>query len=80
MRSGVANIVRRLAQLDASGDQPIELDGWERLRDAAARLERGTVTPADVHELDRDLQELGLDVDRQPSDIAPHQPGSPNPN
>lgn len=79
MRSGVANIVRRLAQLDASGDQPIPPEGWALLRDAAVLLDRPTVVPADVQRLDERLQELGLDVDFRPGS-APHQPGETNPN
>jgi|SRR5579884_2327414 len=73
MRSGVANIIRRLAQLHASGDQPIDRDGWALLRQAADLLTRGGVAPFDVRELDRRLQELGLDVDYRPT-MPAHEP------
>jgi len=79
MRSGVANIIRRLAQLAASGDQPVERDGWALLRQAADMLTRPGLVPEDVRRLDERLQEIGLDVDYQPP-MPAHQPGRPNPN
>src|SRR5438477_9217989 len=65
MRSGVANMIRRLAQLDANGEQPIDSTGWRALAEAAALLERSDLAPADVRGLDERLQAIGLDVDRQ---------------
>src|SRR5262245_49171388 len=79
MRSGVANMIRRLAQLDVSGEQPIDLDGWRALAEASALLERPGLAPSDVRGLDERLQAIGLDVDRQPIS-RPHQPGRPHPN
>jgi hypothetical protein len=79
MRSGVANIIRRLAQLAASGDQPIGRDGWALLRQAADMLGRGGLGPDDVRQLDERLQELGLDVDYRPP-MPAHEPSARNPN
>jgi hypothetical protein len=66
MRSGVANIVRRLARLAASGDQPVGPAGWRILGEAAELLDRSGVTPADVRALDQRLKAAGLDVDLRP--------------
>jgi hypothetical protein len=63
MRAGVANMIRRLAQL--ADVQPIDVDGWRALRDAAALLERPGLTPKDVRDLDERLKSVGLDVDRR---------------
>jgi hypothetical protein len=63
MRAGVANMIRRIAQL--ADVQPIEGDGWRALRDAAALLERPGLTPKDVRDLDERLKSVGLDVDRR---------------
>ena len=79
MRSGVANIIRRLAQLHADGDQPIPPQGWAILRDAADLLGSGTVAPSDVKSLDERLQEVGLDVDYRPP-MPGHRPGAQHPN
>lgn len=79
MRSGVATIIRRLAQLHASGDQPIERDGWALLRQAADMLARPGLTPSDVRQLDERLQELGLDVDYRPA-MPSHEPARQSPN
>src|SRR5437763_14404660 len=79
MRSGVANMIRRLAQLDATGEQPIDAAGWRTLADAVALLERADVAPADVRSLDERLQGIGLDVDRQ-AISRPHEAGPPHPN
>lgn len=70
MRSGVANMLRRLAHLAANGRQPIEAEAWPTLRAAADLLERPGLTPADVRALDLELQQAGLDVDRQPPDAS----------
>jgi hypothetical protein len=78
MRSGVANIIRRLAQLHADGDQPIPPAGWAILREAADLLGSGTVAPADVKRLDARLQEVGLDVDYRPP-MPGHRPGVQHP-
>ena len=45
MRSGVADMIRRLSQLDASGEQPIDASGWRALADAAALLDRTDLAP-----------------------------------
>src|SRR5579884_514775 len=66
MRSGIANIVRRLARLHASGDQAIGRDGWALLRQAVDMLARPGLAPADVRRLDERLREIGLDVDYRP--------------
>jgi hypothetical protein len=79
MRSGVANMIRRLAQLDVTGEQPIDATGWRALAETVALLERSDLTPADVRELDERLQAIGLDVDRQ-AISRPHQPGPPHLN
>jgi hypothetical protein len=79
MRSGVANMIRRLSQLDATGEQPVEADGWRVLAEAVALLERPDLAPADVRALDERLQAIGLDVDRQ-AFSHPHHPGPPHPN
>ena len=79
MRSGVANIIRRLARLDATGEQPVDGAGWRALAQAATLLERSDLGPADVRALDERLQSIGLDVDRQPIS-RPHQPARPHPN
>jgi hypothetical protein len=79
MRSGVANMIRRLAVLDATGEQLVDATGWRALAEAAALLERPDVAPADVRGLDEQLQALGLDVDRRPVS-RPHEPGPPHPN
>ncbi|HET7676671.1 MAG TPA: hypothetical protein VFK38_02355 [Candidatus Limnocylindrales bacterium] len=63
MRSGVANMIRRLAQL--AGEQPITQEGWQALRDAARLLDRPSLTPQDVRQLDQRLKALGLDVERR---------------
>src|SRR5262245_18564446 len=60
MRSGVANMIRRLAQLDAAGEQPIDARGWQTLAEAVALLERADLAPADVRALDARLQAVGL--------------------
>src|SRR5438093_5284816 len=65
MRSGVANMIRRLAQLDATGEQPIDAPGWWALAEVVGLLERSDLAPADVRGLDERLQAIGLDVDRQ---------------
>jgi len=79
MRSGVANVIRRLAQLDRTGEQSIDATGWRALAEATALLERTDVAPADVRALDARLQAIGLDVDRR-AVSRPHQPGPPHPN
>ena len=79
MRSGVANIIRRLAQLAATGDQPIDRDGWALLRQAADMLARPGLAPDDVRRLDERLQEVGLDVDYRPP-MPTHEPSRPTPN
>jgi hypothetical protein len=79
MRSGVANMIRRLAQLDATGEQPIDATGWRALAEAAGLLEQPGLAPADVRALDERLQSIGLDVDRQ-AISRPHQPGPPHLN
>ena len=79
MRSGVANMIRRLARLDASGEQPIDPAGWQALAEAAALLERTDMAPTDVRALDERLRAIGLDVDRR-AVSRPHQPGPPHPN
>jgi hypothetical protein len=61
MRSGVANMIRRLAQL--ADLQPITPDGWRVLREAAKLLDRPNLMPKDVRELDERLKAAGLDVD-----------------
>lgn len=61
MRSGVANMIRRLAQL--SSVQPISAEGWGVMREAARLLERNDVAAADVRALDARLQAVGLNVD-----------------
>ena len=63
MRSGVANMIRRLAQL--AGEQPITQEGWQALRDAARLLDRPSLSPQDVRQLDQRLKALGLDVERR---------------
>src|SRR5947209_3796973 len=65
MRSGVANMIRRLAQLDLTGEQPIDAAGWRALAEAAALLERTDMAPTDVRALDERLRAIGLDVDRR---------------
>jgi hypothetical protein len=79
MRSGVATIIRRLAQLHANGDQTIERDGWALLRQAADLLARPGLAPADIRQLDERLQDLGLDVDYRPP-MPVHEPSRQNPN
>jgi hypothetical protein len=79
MRSGVANMVRRLAQLAADGDQPIGRDGWGLLRQAADMLETPGLAPVAIRRLDERLQELGLDVDMRRV-MPTHQPAAQNPN
>lgn len=79
MRSGVANIIRRLAQLAASSDQPIGRDGWALLRQAVDMLARPGLAPEEVRRLDERLQEIGLDVDYR-SPMPAHEPGRQNPN
>jgi hypothetical protein len=79
MRSGVANMIRRLAELHANGDQPIGRDGWALLRQAADLLARGGLAPADVRGFDERLQELGLDVDYRPP-MPAHEPSPKHPN
>jgi hypothetical protein len=68
MRSGVANMIRRLAQLAASGDQPVSPAGWRILREATGLLDRPGVSPADVRALDDRLRAAGLDVDLRPKE------------
>jgi hypothetical protein len=63
MRSGVANMVRRLAHLAASGAQPIAPAGWPILREAANLLDRPGLSPTDVRAFDARLRAAGLDVD-----------------
>jgi uncharacterized membrane protein len=63
MRSGVANMIRRLAQL--AEEQPIGSDGWRALREAASLLDRPNLTAKDVRDLDERLKSYGLDVDRK---------------
>ena len=63
MRSGVANMIRRLAQL--ADVQPIDQSGWQALREAARLLDRPGLTPADVRALDEKLRAVGLDVERK---------------
>jgi hypothetical protein len=79
MRSGVANMIRRLAQLDATGEQPVDPPGWRALAEAVALLERPNLSPADVRGLDERLQSIGLDVDPQ-TISRPHRPGPPHLN
>jgi hypothetical protein len=79
MRSGIATIIRRLAQLHNSGDQPIGRDGWALLRQAADMLARPGLAPDDVRRLDDRLQELGLDVDYRPP-MPAHEPSRQSPN
>lgn len=68
MRSGVANMIRRLAQLAASGDQPVSPAGWRILREAAGLLDRPGLSPADVRAFDERLRAAGLDVDLRPKE------------
>jgi hypothetical protein len=68
MRSGVANMIRRLAQLAASGDQPVSPAGWRILRQAAELLDRPGLSPADVRAFDERLRAAGLDVDLRPKE------------
>src|SRR4051794_9451716 len=79
MRSGVANMVRRLARLHAAHDQPIGRDGWALLRQAVDMLGRAGLPPNDVRLLDERLQEVGLDVDYRPP-MPTHEPSAQNPN
>ena len=79
MRSGVANMIRRLAQLHNSNDQVVDRDGWALLRQAADMLTRPGLAPDDVRLLDERLQEVGLDVDYRPS-MPAHQPSAQHPN
>ncbi len=79
MRSGVANMVRRLARLHASGDQAIDRDGWVLLRQAVDMLAKPGLVPGDVRRLDERLREIGLDVDYRPP-MPVHEPAAKNPN
>jgi hypothetical protein len=79
MRSGIANMVRRLAQLHAAEAQPISAEGWQALSEASALLQRPGITPADVRAFDERLGALGLDVDLQPTS-AHHRPGPQHSN
>lgn len=79
MRSGIATIIRRLAQLAGRGDQPVSPEGWRALHHAAALLDHGDVAPADVRALDDRLRALGLDVDLRAASAA-HEPRPINPN
>jgi hypothetical protein len=67
MRSGIANMIRRLAQLAASGDQPIDPAGWRILAASARLLDRPGLSPGDVRALDERLRAAGLDVDLRPA-------------
>lgn len=79
MRSGVANMIRRLAQLDASRDQPLPPEGWAIMRDAVELFAQAGLGPSEVRSLDERLRAVGLDVDYRPP-MPTHQPERPSTN